>query len=244
VSQPLDLLFLGSGNAFTNGRYWNSFLLNGRYLFDASPIALPHLKKGGIAPDDVDAVFISHFHGDHFFGLPFLLLEYQYETPRTKDLTIVGPPGLEGLITKVTSAAYPTVKLNEAGYRITFVEVNDGFQGEVAGLDLRAYEVDHVPELTCFGYRAGIGGRTLAYSGDSNFCDALVDIGQGADVYVVECACWDDDCGPHMGPSDIRELRRRLGPETPFVLTHLSPGAPDIGVENTTVASDLGRLTF
>ncbi|MCH8850772.1 MAG: hypothetical protein IIC89_08095, partial [Chloroflexi bacterium] len=50
MSSGLDLLFLGSGNAFAEGRYWSSFLLNGRYLFDASPVALPHLKMSGVAP--------------------------------------------------------------------------------------------------------------------------------------------------------------------------------------------------
>ena len=48
MSQSLDLLFLGSGNAFAAGRYWGSFLLNGRYLFDASPIALPHMKRSEV----------------------------------------------------------------------------------------------------------------------------------------------------------------------------------------------------
>src|SRR3989304_1978366 len=93
--QPLELLFLGSGNAFAPQRYWSSFLLNGRYLFDAPPTALPHLKRAGRAADDIDVIFISHFHADHFFGLPFLLLEYAEQTLRTKPLTIVGPPGIE-----------------------------------------------------------------------------------------------------------------------------------------------------
>jgi ribonuclease BN (tRNA processing enzyme) len=68
----LELKFLGSGNAFAGDRYWSSFVLNGRYLFDAPPQTLAHLNRLTIPTVDIDAVFISHFHADHFFGLPFL----------------------------------------------------------------------------------------------------------------------------------------------------------------------------
>src|SRR5690349_10150339 len=100
---PLDLLFVGSGNALAPASCWSGFLLNGRYLFDAPPSALYGLKRGGASLDTLDVVLLSHFHGDHFFGLPFLLLEYAYPGAagtritrrRTRDLTIVGPPGVE-----------------------------------------------------------------------------------------------------------------------------------------------------
>jgi len=92
----LELTFLGSGNAFASApeRYWSSFLANGRYLFDAPPTLLPHLKRLGMAPTNIEVVFISHFHGDHFMGLPFLFLEHVYLTERRDDLFIVGPPGV------------------------------------------------------------------------------------------------------------------------------------------------------
>jgi ribonuclease BN (tRNA processing enzyme) len=122
VSRALELLFLGSGNAFARGRYWSSFLANGRYLFDASPVALPHLKRCGAAPEAIDAVFITHFHGDHWFGLPFLFLEYEHLSPRSTDLTIVGPPGVEGRVRALAEAAYGDV-LDGADYALRFVDV-------------------------------------------------------------------------------------------------------------------------
>jgi len=244
VSQPLDLLFLGSGNAFAAGRYWSSFLLNGRYLFDASPVVLPHLKRCDVPVEDIAAVFITHFHGDHFFGLPFLLLEYAEATRRTKPLTIVGPPGIEERVRTVTAAGFPNVPMRAKTYEETYVEVGDGVSGEVAGLSFTARLVQHVSGLECFGFRARVGGRTIAYSGDTVMCDALVDLAQGADAFVVECSCWDASCGPHLGPRDIRELRGLLGPETTFVLTHLGPGYTDLGIENSLVADDLARFTL
>ena len=243
MTNKLDLFILGSGNAFAKGRYWSSFLLNGRYLFDASPVVAPHLKMAGISPNAIDTIFISHFHADHFFGLPFLLLDYALGDPRSTDLTIVGPPGIEERLGTLTDAGFPNL-LEKADYRLTFIEAEDRLEGETAGLKFVARSVSHVESLEAFGYRVETGGRTLAYSGDTMICDAVVELADGADVFVVECSCWDDDCGPHMSPDDVRELRRRLGPKPQFLLTHLDEGERDLGIENTLLASDLAKLSL
>ena len=73
-------------------------------------------------------------------------------------------------------------------------------------------------------------------------CDALVDLASGADVFVVECSCWQETCGPHLGPDDLRELRRQLGPEPVFILTHLDAGQENLGIENSLIADDLARF--
>ncbi len=244
MSSPLDLLFLGSGNAFASGRYWSSFLLNGRYLFDASPVALPHLKRTGSKLEEIDAIFISHFHADHFFGLPFLLLEYSVHTTRTKELTIIGPPTIQERLHTITEAGFPNVFQQERSYQETYVELKDAYEGEVNGLKYLARAVTHVPDFGCFGFRVEAEGRIVAYSGDSVMCDALFDLADGADVFVVECSCWDAACGPHLGPDDVRELRRKLGPKPTFILTHLDVGYQDLGIENTLVADDFARFSL
>ncbi len=242
MSQSLEILFLGSGNAFASGRYWNSFLVNGRYLFDASPVVLPHLKQSDTALEDIEAVFISHFHGDHFFGLPFLLLEYAEMTNRSKDLTIIGPPGVQERVRAVTEAGFPNVPRKQKCYEERYHDLGDGLEGEVAGLKFVARRVDHVPDLDCYGFRVEVGERTVAYSGDSVMCDGLIELADGADVFVVECSGWDGTWGPHLGPNDVRELRRRLGPKPTFILTHLDSGQEDPGIDNALLAEDLARF--
>src|SRR5207249_379964 len=64
----IDLLFLGSGNAFAaEGRSFSSFIVNGRFIFDVGPTVLQQLRRAGVNALDLDVVLISHFHGDHFF---------------------------------------------------------------------------------------------------------------------------------------------------------------------------------
>jgi len=237
--QPLELCFLGTGNAFAPQRYWSSFLLNGLYLFDCPPTALAHLKKLGRRPEDIRAVFITHFHGDHFFGLPFLLLEYGELTPRSEDFFMVGPAQIQDKLEGVTEVGFPGLLEKSTGYRRRYLEVSDGVSGEAGGISFQALRVRHTSNLECFGYRVDVEGRTVAYSGDAHMGDALYRVADGADVFVVECSCWEPDCGPHLNPRDIRTLRQAIPPSTVFVLTHLDAGEGDLrGLDGVILAED------
>jgi ribonuclease BN (tRNA processing enzyme) len=238
---PLELCFLGSGNAYAPLRYWSSFLVNGRYLFDCPPTLLAHLKKMGKPPEEISAVFVSHFHGDHFFGLPFLLLEYGESTPRSEDLFIVGPAQIQEKLEWMTELGFPGLLERSGGYQRRYVEVTDGYSGEVGGVRFQALRVDHASRLESFGYRAEIDGRTVAYSGDARMGDSLYKLADGADVFVVECTCWGDDCGPHLTLHDIRALRKSISPSTTFILTHLDAGEGDLrGLDGVVLAEDFG----
>ena len=93
----MQLRFVGCGDALgSGGRFNTCFHVTGasiNFLIDCGASSLPALKRLGIARDDIDLILITHFHGDHFAGLPFLLLDAQF-TRRTRPLVIAGPQGL------------------------------------------------------------------------------------------------------------------------------------------------------
>jgi len=242
----LELTFLGTGNAFGSapGRYWSSFLANGRYLFDAPPTALPHLKRLGTPLTDIEVVFISHFHGDHFMGLPFLFLEYVYLTERRDDLFIVGPPGVEEGTEEFARRCYAEVT-RDVGYRRRYVEARPGTDQYVNEIGFRAFPMNHVPDkLECFGYRVPVGGKTVAYTGDTMLCDEVFELAEGADVMVTDCTYTEGGGPEHMSIDDLRVIRKRVAPETTIILTHLG-GEPDIaGLENVVIARDFGTYRF
>jgi ribonuclease BN (tRNA processing enzyme) len=94
----MQLQFVGCGDALgSGGRYNTCFHVIGdrvNFLIDCGASSLPALKRLDIARNDIDLILITHFHGDHFGGLPFLLLDAQF-TRRTRPLVIAGPSGIE-----------------------------------------------------------------------------------------------------------------------------------------------------
>jgi ribonuclease BN (tRNA processing enzyme) len=243
---PLDLSFLGSGNAFAPGRCWSGFLVNGRYLFDAPPTALLSLKRLGFDLAQIDTVFISHFHSDHFFGIAFLLLEYAWGTHRSRDLTIVGPPGIEQRVEQLMAIGNPGTLKRDSGYALRYVEVHESEGGEANDLEYHAVQVEHAHGLLeCFGFQARVGDRRFAYTGDSAWCDGIFTLASGVELLIADCTYASGFNRPeHLSFDEIREVRRRIDPSTAMILTHLGGPQTDGGLPRVHVASDLARFLF
>jgi len=239
-SRPLDLLFLGSGNAFAaQGRAFSSFLLDGRYLFDCGPTVLQQLAKAGHRTDDIDVIFISHFHADHYFGLPFLFLDAHFGG-RTKPLSIVGPPGLEDRVRQLTALAYSAI-LDHAAFKLEFLEVHDTLKSRVDELGFSAAQVVHVPDLECYAYRAELDGRSVVYSGDTTLCEGLLCLAEGADVIIVECSCKENKV--HLTPEGVEAVAMRT-PEAKVIVTHLDGHDHPSAYDGLLVAEDLKHFVL
>jgi ribonuclease BN (tRNA processing enzyme) len=209
-------------------------------LVEPSPTVLPHLRRCGIRVESLDAVLISHFHADHTFGWPFLLLEllrHRGDSP----LSIVGPPEVEAFLADMTILAGVPDILEAArqGLQLRYVEVDGAWQ--TAGpVRFRAVEVEHVPHLRCFGYLLEREGRTIGYSGDTRPCAGLDELASAADVLVLECNGrhpWPT----HMDAEAVRDLRRRF-PDTRYVLTHLGDDVVPAEMGGFTVPDDFETL--
>lgn len=240
----LELRFVGTGNAFApGGLCWNGFVANGRYLFEAPPQALQSLNKMALDPNDLDAVVLSHHHGDHFLGLPFLILHWKY-FGRRRPATIVGPPGTQELAMHIARSVYPGI--DEVKFDIDWREVAPGDRVTLDGLELEALGVKHDERLSAtLGYNGVIDGRKFAYTGDSAMCEAVLDMARHAEVMVTECASRADRVPVHMNLIDDMPLvRATLAPEANLVITHIDSDVRPEGLDNTIVAADLESYRF
>jgi ribonuclease Z len=238
-----ELTFLGTGNFFAPpGRYWNSFVIDSNVLVEPCPTALPHLRRCGFDPSGIDIVVISHFHADHCFGWPFFL-QAVAEAGGGRTLQVVGPPGLEEHLARMieVGSVRSTLELARERLDLRFVDVDGSWQ-EVAGLRLRAVEVEHVPYLRCFGYLFDRGERTVGYSGDVRPCDGLSELAGEADVLVLECNGAHEGPRTHMQESDVRELQA-AHPDVHFILTHLGEQVDTTSMPGVTIPDDFERLT-
>ena len=96
--------FLGTGAAFSVERYNGAVVVDGRLLLDAGAPVLPHLHRLGIEPAAIEAVFLTHFHGDHVLGLPTFILHRAFLPGGS--LTVVGPPGVEERVETLLQLAW------------------------------------------------------------------------------------------------------------------------------------------
>src|SRR5580692_4815969 len=114
----MQLQFVGCG-----GRFNTCFHVTGEsvnFLIDCGASSLPALKRLGIAREAIDLVLITHFHGDHFAGLPFLLLDAQF-TRRTRPLVIAGPEGIEARLTQVMEALFENSSKTRQRFELSVV---------------------------------------------------------------------------------------------------------------------------
>jgi ribonuclease BN (tRNA processing enzyme) len=237
--RTLQLDCLGSGNAFSNGQYWSSYLLEGRVLLDCPPQTLVHLRKLDIGASDLDLVLLSHQHSDHMLGIDLLLLEAAMGETRIGDgtLPIVGPPGIYDRARAILGEA-PRLGDRDDPH-MPWSEQTDGTSFEVGDITVECVEVDHFPDFTALGYRIHIDGRTVAYTGDTKLCDAVYTLAEGADLLIAECG----GGPPHMNWDDIFTLRAALPATTEILVTHYDRRrAPDVSdTAGLILAEDFAR---
>jgi ribonuclease BN (tRNA processing enzyme) len=237
----LDLAFVGTGNAFApGGLCWNGFVVNGRFLFEAPPQALQSINQMELDANHLEAIILSHHHGDHFLGLPFILLHWKY-FGRARPATIVGPPGTRDLATSIGRSVYPG--LFDAAYELRWVELGDGETATVGDLTITGRAVEHDRRLSLnLGYLCELRGRTFAYTGDTGFCDAIVDMAGRVEVLIAECSSVDQIVPIHLNlVDDIPRLRDAMAPGAKLFLTHLTPGVSAARLRDTVVARDFAR---
>jgi ribonuclease Z len=218
---PIELLFLGSGNAFAPGRSYGSFLVDGRILFEAGPTTLPALRDMGKPLEDIQYLFISHFHGDHCFGLPFIFLDHYFMAKRETPLTIIGPKGLKKLTHTLIDLAFPdTRRRYSRNFPVEFLEVSPGKEYTLKEMTFKVFKMSH-GKLFNLGFNLAYKHKRLAYSGDTGPCPSLLELTHDADIAVLEMTAIDSDYPFHLNQENILEIRKQLPPKTQLILTHL-----------------------
>ncbi len=240
----LDLRFIGTGNAFApGGLCWNGFLVNERYLFEAPPQALMSLNRLGVDPNAVEAVVLSHHHGDHFLGLPFLLLHWKY-LGRTAPVRIVGPAESEAVTRQVCERVYPGL-IGSHGYELEWLTATPGTPVQIGELTVESVPVKHDPKLENLGFACEIGGRRFGYTGDSALCDAVLDLARRSEVLVTECASRAEQLPIHMNlVDDVPVVHAALAPGASLLITHINSDVTEPGLPRATVARDYQRYRF
>lgn len=222
----MRITFIGSGDAFgSGGRFQTCIMLaDAGYtaLVDCGATSLTAMKAQGVDPGGVDAVVVSHLHGDHFGGLPFLVLDGQFSR-RTKPLTVLGPVGTATRLTSAMEVLYPGSSSASRRFEVEVVEL-DGVGGRqrTGPLSVQGWEVDHACGAPPLAVRVDFQGTVFGYSGDTTWAPGLIRAAQDADVFACEAYTYDRAVKYHVDYAAIKENRDELLTRR-LLLTHMGP---------------------
>jgi ribonuclease BN (tRNA processing enzyme) len=221
----MQVQFVGCGDAFGSGGRQNTcFHVTGNSincLIDCGASALPALKRYGIARNDIDLILITHFHGDHFAGLPFFLLDAQFGR-RTRPLVIAGPEGIETKLPQAMEVMFEHSSKTQQKFELSVLALKPEQTHSFGAVKVTPYAVVHGASGGPFlGYRIEAEGHVIAYTADTEWTDTLMPLGRGADLFIAEAYTFEKDVRNHLSLKALEAHLAEIAPKR-LILTHMS----------------------
>jgi ribonuclease BN (tRNA processing enzyme) len=217
--------FIGSGDSFGSGGRFQTCILGDvggkRFLLDCGASSLVAMRAQGIDPNTIDVVLLTHMHGDHCAGVPFLLVDAMLGSKRDRPLVVAGPAGTARQMELLREALFPGSHVMKPRFPYEYVELVAGRPNPVAGLVVTPYPALHTPETSPTMLRVECAGKVVTYSGDTDWTESLIAAAAGADLFICECYYFDKPIRMHMNYATLKANLHRLGHKA-LVLTHMS----------------------
>ncbi|MEJ5960889.1 MBL fold metallo-hydrolase [Pedobacter immunditicola] len=218
----MRITFVGTGDAFGSGGRMNTCFhvetATFNFLIDCGAGTLSGLKKFKLVPNSIVVIFISHFHGDHYGGLPFFLLDAAINE-RKEPLTIIGPAGCRDKVVQLLDLLYPGTEVLEK-LQVEFIAFVPDRAFVHEHYTLLALPVIHTAASLPHGLRIETAGRVISYSGDTEWTDNLFRLAEDADLFICECNFFSMQVKGHLSFQVLQEKLPELRSKR-MILTHL-----------------------
>lgn len=226
MTEGLKLRCVGTGDAFGSGGRLNACfhlqLDSEQILLDCGCSSLIGMQRCGIEAEAIDSVVVSHLHGDHFGGLPFLLLEAKYVSRRQRPLTLIGPPDLQRQLDAALQVLYPGTADDGFGFPLIYRQLDPESCLQQGAFKIYCRQVKHGRSPHAYALRLEAAGKAIAYTGDTEWTDSLIELSNDSDLLIAECFAYAQPVPSHLDYQTLQQHRHELNCKR-LVLTHLGP---------------------
>jgi ribonuclease BN (tRNA processing enzyme) len=220
----VTLTFVGSGDSFgSGGRFNTCFLVDTpgfRFCIDFGATSLVALNRLDIAHNSIDAILLTHLHGDHCGGVPFLLMDAMLGAKRQSPLLIAGPKGTTARMVDVAAALMPGMHVMRPKFDVSYADMDCFVEHRFGPLKVTTYPAIHTKETNPTSLRVEVAGKIIAYTGDSEWTEHMPALADGADLLIAECYFYRKPVRFHLNYPDIQEHGGELRAKR-LILTHL-----------------------
>lgn len=225
----MKITILGTGTFYVNTkRSGPAYLVeadNKKILIDCGPGTLMRLSEIGVKPEDLDYIFISHFHADHTSDLFPLIMNFrlkEFDEKEYKTPIVFGPTGIENFIKKL-SYVYELPAFDnysKVEYR-TYQEST-----RLGNITVKTFRVEHVAfgsVAKAYALRFEFEGKVFAFSGDSVKCEGLENVSKQADLFICDASYPKGKSNvAHLDTTEMGEIAQNSEVKN-VVLTHFYP---------------------
>lgn len=197
----------------------SSYCINNNILVDCGEGTLKYYSKCGVNLKDINKIFITHIHGDHFLGVgAFISHVLVYESEEEKyRLTIYGPKGLLKALTVLKDTfACPNIKKNVEDY-INVVELEPNQTVFVDNFEINTIQLDH-GGVVDIAYMFNEKGKTIGFSGDCTYDENTKKFVENCDVAFIDC-CAEKTTKSHMGAEHLLPMQTAY-PQKRLIAVH------------------------
>jgi len=187
---------------------------------DFGASSLIALERLGIPHNTIDAILLTHLHGDHCGGIPFLLVDAMLAAKRNRPLTVAGPQDTTERLKSLAAALMPGMHVMVPKFPITYVDMPLLQKTHIGPLRVTTYPAVHTQETNPTSIRVEVAGKVIAYTGDSEWTEHMPVLADGADLFIAECYFFKKPVRFHLNYPDIAKHKGEIRAKR-VVLTHL-----------------------
>lgn len=189
-------------------------------LMDCGDGAIRNILKFGVDVRNISNILLTHYHSDHLSGLT-QIIETMSIRKKQGEVNIYGPPGLSGYLSAVQRTTNVALHRN---FAVNVTEMSAGKEFTLGDKHVSTFEMDHT--LPCLGYRLGVHGRIISFTGDTQPCSALRELGMNSDIFIHEATFLQKDIEKARPPKHSTPLdaatAASLANASSLVLTHVN----------------------